>query len=80
MSGVKAKRASQDEPWMVLIPIDDWPGFREYAQEIRLAMIDRGRDGDCRILELAHGLRPADVKEIVGFYFDGVYEVEVEGG
>ena len=57
MSGVKVKRASRGEPWMVSIPIDDWPGFLEYAQEIRLAMIDRGRDGDCRMLELAHGLR-----------------------
>ena len=80
MSGAKAKRASHGEPWMVSIPLDDWPGFHEYAQEIRLAMIDRGRGGNCRLLELAHGLRPADVEEIVGFYFDGVYEVEVEGG
>ena len=79
MSGVKAKRASRGEPWMVSIPRDDWPGFREYAQEIRLAMIDRGRDGNCRRLELAHGLRPADVEQIVGFYFDGVHVVEVEG-
>lgn len=42
-------------------------------------MIDRGHDDDCGMLELAHGLRPDDVVEIVGFYFDGVYEVEVEG-
>jgi hypothetical protein len=79
MSGVKAKRECRDEPWMVSIPIDDWSRFREYAQKIRLAMIDRGRDGDCRMLELAYGLRPADVEEIVGFHFDGVYVVEVEG-
>lgn len=80
MSGVKARRAHRDEPWIVSIPLDDWPGFREYAQEIHLAMIDRGRDGDHRMLELASGLRPADVEEIVGFYFDGKYVVEAECG
>jgi len=79
MSGVKARRTSRDEDWELSIPREHWDGFLQYARESRLPMRDRGWDGEVRKADLAGGFRRVDVAEVVGFYFDGVFEVEIEG-
>jgi hypothetical protein len=74
---IQITRDLRSREWRAVIPVEYWDSFLEYSREIRLSMRVR-KTAVCGVfIAIPAGFTRSEVEGTVGYFFDGVLDVEV---